>query len=139
MKKAKVASLDDAIALSEQWGALGQGGKREHDQNFDTLLAEKVAPLGLSAHEVEAALMQAKVKAMVEADDQDGLFRQRAAIREGLDSAKKELHQLENNIAFFSASKGNPLLEAALAKIEAQKALVEHYTAMRKLFNSLLK
>ena len=139
MKKAKVASLDDAIALSEQWGALGQGGKREHDQNFDALLAEKVAPLGLSAHEVEAALMQAKVKAMVEADDQDGLFRQRAAIREGLDSAKKELHQLENNIAFFSASKGNPLLEAALAKIEEQKALVEHYTAMRKLFNSLLK
>ena len=56
-----------------------------------------------------------------------------------LDIAKKELHQLENNIAFFSASKGNPLLEAALAKIEEQKALVEHYTAMRKLFNSLLK
>ena len=139
MKKAKVASLDDAISLSEQWGVLGQGGKREHDQNFDALLAEKVAPLGLSAQEVEAALMQAKVKAMVEADDQDGLFRQRATIREGLDSAKKELHQLENNIAFFSASKGNPLLEAASAKIEEQKALVEHYTAMRKLFNSLLK
>ncbi len=139
MKKAKVASLEDAIALGEQWGALGQGGKREQEKNFDSLLADKIAPLGLSAQEVEAALTQAKVKAMVEVDDQDGLFRQRASIREGLDSAKKELHQLENNIAFFSASKGNPLLEAALAKIEEQKALVEHYTAMRKLFNSLLK
>ena len=55
------------------------------------------------------------------------------------DKAKKELHQLENNIAFFSGAKGNPLLDAALGKIEAHKARVEELTALRKLFNSLLK
>jgi len=139
VKKAKVSSLEDAIALSEQWGALGSGGKKGMDQSFDEALNEKLEPLGLGAEAVEAALFETKVKAMVEADDQDGLYRQRNWIREQADAAKKELHQLENNIAFFSASKGNPLLDAALEKIEAQKQKVAHYTALRKLFNSLLK
>jgi len=49
------------------------------------------------------------------------------------------LHQLENNIAFFSGAKGNPLLDAALAKIEAHKTRVDELTMLRKLFNSLLK
>src|SRR6056300_1934264 len=139
LKKAKVSSLEDAIALSQEWGAIGMGGKKGLDQSFDQALNEKLAPLGLSAEAVEAALFETKVKALVEADDQDGLYRQRNWLREQADSAKKELHQLENNIAFFSSSKGNPLLDAAMEKIESQKAKVAHYTTLRKVFNSLLK
>ena len=139
VKKAKVSSLEDAIALSQEWGAIGMGGKKGLDQSFDQALNDKLAPLGLSAEAVEAALFETKVKALVEADDQDGLYRQRNWLREQADSAKKELHQLENNIAFFSSSKGNPLLDAAMEKIESQKAKVAHYTTLRKVFNSLLK
>jgi hypothetical protein len=98
-----------------------------------------VSALGLEPSVLERTMFEAKVKALVEADDQDGLHRQSSWIREEMDKAKKELHQLENNIAFFSGAKGNPLLDAALGKIEAHKARVEELTVLRKLFNSLLK
>ncbi|MDC1028739.1 DUF349 domain-containing protein [Schleiferiaceae bacterium] len=141
LKKAKIGTIEEAIEASEQFSAIGvlTGRNRKIDQDFDTLLSEKVSALGLEPSVLERTMFEAKVKALVEADDQDGLHRQRSWIREEMDKAKKELHQLENNIAFFSGAKGNPLLDAALGKIEAHKARVEELTALRKLFNSLLK
>jgi hypothetical protein len=141
LKKAKIGTIEEAIEASEQFSAIGvlTGRNRKIDQEFDTLLSEKVSALGLEPSVLERTMFEAKVKALVEADDQDGLHRQRSWIREEMDKAKKELHQLENNIAFFSGAKGNPLLDAALDKIEAHKARVEELTALRKLFNSLLK
>jgi hypothetical protein len=141
LKKAKIGTIEEAIEASEQFSAIGvlTGRNRKIDQEFDTLLSEKVSALGLEPSVLERTMFEAKVKALVEADDQDGLHRQRSWIREEMDKAKKELHQLENNIAFFSGAKGNPLLDAALGKIEAHKARVEELTALRKLFNSLLK
>ena len=141
LKKAKIGTIEEAIEASEQFSAIGvlTGRNRKIDQDFDTILSEKVSALGLEPSVLERTMFEAKVKALVEADDQDGLHRQRSWIREEMDKAKKELHQLENNIAFFSGAKGNPLLDAALGKIEAHKARVEELTALRKLFNSLLK
>ena len=141
LKKAKIGTIEEAIEASEQFSAIGvlTGRNRKIDQDFDTLLSEKVSALGLEPSVLERTMFEAKVKALVEADDQDGLHRQRSWIREEMDKTKKELHQLENNIAFFSGAKGNPLLDAALGKIEAHKARVEELTALRKLFNSLLK
>ena len=141
LKKAKIGTIEEAIEASEQFSAIGvlTGRNRKIDQEFDTLLSEKVSALGLEPSVLERTMFEAKVKALVEAEDQDGLHRQRSWIREEMDKAKKELHQLENNIAFFSGAKGNPLLDAALGKIEAHKARVEELTALRKLFNSLLK
>ena len=141
LKKATIGTIEEAIEASEQFSAIGvlTGRNRKIDQDFDTLLSEKVSALGLEPSVLERTMFEAKVKALVEADDQDGLHRQRSWIREEMDKAKKELHQLENNIAFFSGAKGNPLLDAALGKIEAHKARVEELTALRKLFNSLLK
>ena len=141
LKKAKIGTIEEAIEASEQFSAIGvlTGRNRKIDQDFDTLLSEKVSALGLEPSVLERTMFEAKVKALVEADDQDGLHRQRSWIREDMDKTKKELHQLENNIAFFSGAKGNPLLDAALDKIEAHKARVEELTALRKLFNSLLK
>lgn len=141
LKKAKIGTIEEAIEASEQFSAIGvlTGRNRKIDQEFDTLLSEKVSALGLEPSVLERTMFEAKIKALVEADDQDGLHRQRSWIREEMDKAKKELHQLENNIAFFSGAKGNPLLDAALGKIEAHKARVEELTALRKLFNSLLK
>ena len=141
LKKAKIGTIEEAIEASEQFSAIGvlTGRNRKIDQDFDTLLSEKVSALGLEPSVLERTMFEAKVKALVEADDQDGLHRQRSWIREEMDKTKKELHQLENNIAFFSGAKGNPLLDAALDKIEAHKARVEELTALRKLFNSLLK
>jgi len=141
LKKSKIGTIEEAIEASEQFSAIGvlTGRNRKIEQDFDTLLSEKVSALGLEPSVLERTMFEAKVKALVEADDQDGLHRQRSWIREEMDKAKKELHQLENNIAFFSGAKGNPLLDAALGKIEAHKARVEELTALRKLFNSLLK
>lgn len=141
LKKAKIGTIEEAIEASEQFSAIGvlTGRNRKIDQDFDTLLSKKVSALGLEPSVLERTMFEAKVKALVEADDQDGLHRQRSWIREGMDKAKKELYQLENNIAFFSGAKDNPLLDAALGKIEAHKARVEELTVLRKLFNSLLK
>ncbi|MDC0615127.1 DUF349 domain-containing protein [Schleiferiaceae bacterium] len=141
LKKAEIGTIEEAIAASEQFSALGAltGRNKKIDEDFEALLSEKVSALGLEPSVLERTMFEAKVKALVEADDQDGLHRQRSWIREEMDKAKKELHQLENNIAFFSGAKGNPLLDAALGKIEAHKARVEELTVLRKLFNSLLK
>ncbi len=141
LKKTKIGTIKEAIAASEQFSAIGvlTGRNKKTDEDFDTLLSEKVSALGLEPSVLERTMFEAKVKALVEADDQDGLHRQRSWIREEMDKAKKELHQLENNIAFFSGAKGNPLLDAALGKIEAHKVRVEELTSLRKLFNSLLK
>ena len=138
VKSVSISSIDEAIALSEEWSSLG-GSNRKLDGQFDNILAEKLGSLGLSKSDLEKTLFEAKVRSLVEADDQRGLMQQRNWIREQMDGAKKELHQLENNIAFFSSSKGNPLLKAAEANIEAQKTRVAELTTLRKLFNSLLK
>ena len=138
IKDANVASIEDAVSLSEEWGAMG-APNRKLDAQFDALLEGKLSGLGLEKSVLERTLFEAKVKALVEADDQQGLLAQRSWIREETDKAKKELHQLENNIAFFGNAKGNPLLEAAQQNIENQKARVEELTVLRKLFNSLLK
>lgn len=137
-KDAEVASVEDAIALSEQWASLG-GGNKKVDDAFNNLLESKLSGLGLSKEDLERTLFEARVKALVEADDQGGLLRERGWLRDELDKAKKELNQLETNLAFFSNSKGNPLLEAAKANIAATQARVDHLVSMRKLFNSLLK
>ena len=138
LKDASVASVEDAVALSEAWGAMGSPN-RKLDAQFNALLEDKLSGLGLDKSELERTLFEAKVRALVEADDQQGLLAQRSWIREETDKAKKELHQLENNIAFFGNAKGNPLLEAAQKNIDVQKARVEELVALRKLFNSLLK
>jgi hypothetical protein len=140
-KDTKVTSLEDAIGMHEAWSTLGSlpGKYRGIEDDFEKILNAKLESLGLDSMKVEAAIFSAKTKAMVEADDQDGLFRQRNWLRDQMDNAKKELHQLENNIAFFANSKSNPLLDAAKKNIESQKARVEHLTALRKQFNSLLK
>lgn len=138
IKDANIASIEDAVSLSEEWGAMG-APNRKLDAQFDALLEDKLSGLGLEKSVLERTLFEAKVKALVEADDQQGLLAQRSWIREETDKAKKELHQLENNIAFFGNAKGNPLLEAAQQNIENQKARVEELTVLRKLFNSLLK
>ena len=134
----EITSVEAAIALSEEWSALGGGNKKIEDA-FNTLLEKKLTGLGLSKNDLERTLFEARVKALVEADDQNGLRHERGWLRDQMDSAKKELNQLENNIAFFSSSKGNPLLDAAKANIAAVQARVEHLTSLRKLFNSLLK
>lgn len=138
LKDASVASVEDAVALSEAWGAMGSPN-RKLDAQFNALLEDKLSGLGLDKSELERTLFEAKVRALVEADDQQGLLAQRSWIREETEKAKKELHQLENNIAFFGNAKGNPLLEAAQKNIDVQKARVEELVALRKLFNSLLK
>lgn len=137
-KDAEVASVEDAIALSEQWASL-RGGNKKVDDAFNSLLESKLSNLGLSKEDLERTLFEARVKALVEADDQGGLLRERGWLRDELDKAKKELNQLETNLAFFSNSKGNPLLEAAKESIAATQARVDHVVSMRKLFNSLLK
>ena len=138
IKSLEITTVEAAIALSEEWSALGGGNKKIEDA-FNALLEQKLSGLGLSKNDLERTLFEARVKALVEADDQNGLRHERGWLRDQMDSAKKELNQLENNIAFFSSSKGNPLLDAAKANIEAIKSRVDHLTAMRKLFNSLLK
>jgi len=134
----EITSVEAAIALSEEWSALGGGNKKIEDA-FNTLLEKKLTGLGLSKNDLERTLFEARVKGLVEADDQNGLRHERGWLRDQMDSAKKELNQLENNIAYFSSSKGNPLLDAAKANIAAVQARVEHLTSLRKLFNSLLK
>ena len=138
LKGATITSIKEAVALSEAWGSLG-GSNRKLDAQFGDLLEEKLSGLGLDKSQLERTLFEAKVKALVEADDQQGLIAQRSWIREQTDKVKKELHQLENNIAFFGNTKGNPLLEAAHKNIDEQKERVEELVALRKLFNSLLK
>ncbi len=138
LKDTKVESVEDAIELIEAWGAIGRPN-RKLDALFNTLLEDKLRGLGLDKSILERTLFEAKVRALVEADDQQGLLAQRSWIREETDRAKKILHQLENNIAFFGNAKGNPLLEAAQKNIDVQKTRVEELVALRKLFNSLLK
>ena len=138
LKKVKIKSIEESIAISEEWSALGISN-RKLDAQFDALLEEKLSGLGIEKSVLERTLFEAKVKALVEADDQQGLLQQRSWIRDEADKAKKELHQLENNISFFGNAKGNPLLEAAQKNISIQKDRVEDLVKLRKLFNSLLK
>jgi len=138
LKSMEIPSVEAATAISEEWSSMGGGNKKTEDA-FNKLLEEKLSGLGLSKNDLERTLFEARIKALVEADDQNGLRHERGWLRDQMDQAKKELNQLETNIAFFSSSKGNPLLDAAKANIDAVKARVEHLTSLRKLFNSLLK
>ena len=138
LKTREITSVEEAVGLSEEWSELG-AGNRKLDVAFDKMLEEKLKGLGLSKEDLESTLFTAKVKALVEADNQEGLLYQRNWLRDQMENTKKELNQLENNLLFFSNSKGNPLLAAAEASIQTQKTRVAHLTSLRKRFNSLLK
>ena len=46
LKKVKIKSIEESIALSEEWSALGISN-RKLDAQFDALLEEKLSGLGI--------------------------------------------------------------------------------------------
>ena len=128
IEKARDLALPDDVqealgvlqGLAQQWIAAGKLpeekealNKRFYDLlggHCDTLRLEKTAPV-LKKYQM---VMAGSVR------DQDRLFHETQFVRHRISRLKKELYQLENNIAFFSGDTAeNPILQKAQQNIEA--------------------
>ena len=118
----KEINLDNYKILLKEWIALGlvPSQKNKIDQDILQFITKA---LTLPKEKVEAEFIKYQLKiAYLLAIDSKKLYTEYDQLRNEVDSATKDLKQLENNLGFFSnTKKSNPLFETVMKSIETEK------------------
>lgn len=118
----KEINLDNYKTLLKEWIALGlvPSQKNKIDQDILQFITKA---LTLPKEKVEAEFIKYQLKiAYLLAIDSKKLYTEYDQLRNEVDSATKDLKQLENNLGFFSnTKKSNPLFETVMKSIETEK------------------
>lgn len=115
-------NLDTYKTLLKEWIALGLVPPQKNKIDQD-ILQEITKALTLPSDKVEAEFVKYQLKiAYLLAIDSKKLYTEYDQLRNDVDSATKDLKQLENNLGFFSnTKKSNPLFETVMKSIETEK------------------
>lgn len=116
--------------FAQQFSAIGHVPIKQKDaiyQKFKQALDHHYASLKLEGKEKEKALFQAKLETIKASPNADNLIeKEKVAIRKKMDEIKQSIIQYENNLGFFSNSKGaNSMKEEVERKIQKEKALFD--------------
>ncbi|GGF77769.1 DUF349 domain-containing protein [Wenyingzhuangia marina] len=118
----KEINLDNYKILLKEWIALGlvPSQKNKIDQDILQFITKAIT---LPKEKVEAEFIKYQLKiAYLLAIDSKKLYTEYDQLRNEVDSATKDLKQLENNLGFFSnTKKSNPLFETVMKSIETEK------------------
>jgi hypothetical protein len=129
----KQESLATLKEFADQFNAIGHVPMKQKNEIYDRFkkaIDSKYSALKLEANEKEMILFQAKMETMQASPERSkGLINEKNELRKQIDTLKKEIMQLENNLGFFAKSKGADLLKKeveqkvahANAKIETLK------------------
>ncbi len=113
-------SIDNII---EKWKSLGDYSSqfRHLEDKFSKTLEQVIAKISGIDNDEKQLIHFTKLVELFKSTDNDKLLAQlQINLRKRRDEIKKEIIQLENNISFFSSSKGdNPLLKQVKDSIEA--------------------
>lgn len=110
------SSVDKQVTLaklkefSERFNAIGHVPIKQKNDIYDRYkkaVDAKYAAMKLEANEKEAILFQAKMETLQASPERSKLLiNEKNEIRKQIDTLKKEIMQLENNLGFFAKSKG---------------------------------
>lgn len=129
----KQESLSIIKGFAEKFNTIGHVPLKQKNEIYDQfkkVLDSKYASLKLEANEKEIILFQAKMETMQASPERSKiLMNEKNELKKQIDTLKKDMMQLENNLGFFAKSKGADQLKKeveqkvahANAKIETLK------------------
>ena len=136
-KEDKKQTLADLKQFAEEFATIGQVPFKQKEAvyiAYKTALDKQYNALGLKGEEKEEVLFQAKLAQIAGSADSAGLFeKEKQAIRNEINKIRQDMIQLENNLGFFSNSKGANALKAEVEKkIEVERRKIEVLKAKLK-------
>ena len=139
IKEDAKASIDDLKKFSAQFSEIGNVPYKEKDRiykEYKAALDEKYNSLKLDKEEKDKILLEAKIESIKASKDPARLFREeKDKIRRKINELTKEIINYENNLGFFSNSKGaEKLLKGVNDNIEKGKAEIEKLKKTLGLF-----
>lgn len=134
-RKGTVAKIKEIIG---KWRDAGQvpRGKGKIEKTFNSVLDQKFEAVDMDRQESIRIRFENKVKSMAQSGGDHKLKKERSALRQKIEEAKRELGQLQTNMSFFSSSNPNsPIVKEAKNKIKQQEELVERQEEQLKMLN----
>lgn len=125
----KSDALQQLKAWNDEFSAIGHVPMKQKNEIYDRFkkaIDKQYSNLKLEAAEKEAVLFQARLETLQSSPDKSKLLQsERNEIRKQIDLLSKEINQLENNLGFFSRSKGaDQLRKEVEQKVERTKSKI---------------
>ncbi len=116
----KVDAIQQLKDTSNRFAAIGHVPKNQADaiyKKFKSLMDEKYATIKLDENEKEKIQFQSKIDTLLSSPDRTRLLaREKSELRKQIEQLTKEIALLENNLGFFSKSKGAEQLRMDVEK-----------------------
>lgn len=138
-KEKNKETIKDLQSFSSEFNEIGNVPLKEKDKiykNYKAALDEKYNALDMDKEEKEKVLLEAKIESIKGSADPIKLFREeKEKIRKRINDLTKEVTNYENNLGFFSNSKGaEKLLKGVHDNIEKGRGEIEKLKQKLKLF-----
>jgi len=138
------ADLDAIKKHIENWKNLGRvpQARRHIEGKFNKVLDALFDKLSLSKKDADMAKFSNRLEQLSGGENPRGLENEQIFITRKIDELKAEIRQLENNILFFSNSKGkgeNPLVKEVNKNIERHKEELKTWTDKLKQIRQIKK
>ena len=136
--------LDAIKKHIENWKSFGRvpQARRHIEGKFNKILDALFDKLSLSKKETDMVKFSNRLEQMADGDDSRSLQNEQLFIMRKIDEIQGEIFQLENNIQFFSKSKGkgeNPFLKEVTKNIERQREELKTWKDKLKQIRNLNK
>ena len=132
----KKQALNDLKQFASDFNAVGKVPMKQKDavyNAFKTALDKHYAELKLEGDEKHKVMFQARLDTLAGSPDSGRLFaREKADLRKRIDQFNHDVLQLENNLGFFSKSKGADALKKEVEK-KIEKAKEEIVAIRQKI------
>lgn len=133
--------LDAIKAHIAAWKEIGKvpQNRRHVEGKFNKILDALFEKLSLSKKDSEMMKFNNRLEQLSEGNDQRAIANEQIFMRRKIDELKHEINQLENNIGFFSNSKGNnPFVKEVQKNIEKHKEELQLWKDKLKKLNSTI-
>jgi hypothetical protein len=119
--KTDLDAIKAHIATWKEFGKVPQN-RRHIEGKFNKILDALFEKLSLSKKDSEMMKFSNRLEQLSEGNDQRAIANEQIFIKRKIDELNHEINQLENNIGFFSNSKGNnPFIKEVQKNIEKHK------------------
>jgi hypothetical protein len=116
----KMEAIQQLKDISNRFAAIGHVPKNQADaiyKKFKSLMDEKYATIKLDENEKEKIQFQSKIDTLLSSPDRTRLLaREKSELKKQVEQLTKEIALLENNLGFFSKSKGAEQLRMDVEK-----------------------
>ena len=138
LSKDKEQSLQDLLEFSKKFNVIGRVPMKAKDsvfKAFKSAMDKHYGDMKLEGAEKDKILFSAKIEMLKASPNSSRLLNDmKFDFRKDIDKQQKEVNQLENNLGFFSNSKGaNPLMLEVEEKINKAKQKIESIKVKLKM------